>query len=92
MDGKGRVIDNIFIERLWRTIKYEHLYLFNYDSVINLMKGLRRFFLFCNEQGIHQALDYKTPIEIYTGVNRRKTPVLSFGSTSNKGTKCKSEL
>ena len=72
MDGKGRAIDNIYIERLWRTIKYEHLYLFNYDSVINLMKGLRRFFLFYNEQRIHQSLDYKTPIEIYTGIARRK--------------------
>ncbi|WP_217605263.1 IS3 family transposase [Chitinophaga sp. GbtcB8] len=72
MDGKGRAIDNIFIERLWRTLKYEHLYLFNYDMVISLMKGLRRFFLFYNEQRIHQSLDYKTPIEIYKGIDRLK--------------------
>lgn len=72
MDGKGRAIDNIFIERLWRTLKYEHLYLFNYDTVISLMKGLRRFFLFYNEQRNHQSLDYKTPIEIYKGIERLK--------------------
>ncbi|QJB35924.1 IS3 family transposase [Chitinophaga oryzae] len=72
MDGKGRAIDNIFIERLWRTIKYEHLYLHNYDTVISLVKGLRRFFLFYNEQRIHQSLDYKTPIEIYKECNRLK--------------------
>ncbi len=70
MDNKGRAIDNIFIERLWRTIKYEHLYLHNYDTVISLMKGLRRVFLFYNEQRIHQSLDYKTPIEIYKECNR----------------------
>jgi putative transposase len=72
MDGKGRAIDNIYIERLWRTVKYEHLYLFSYDTVISLMKGLRRFFLFYNEQRVHQSLDYKTPLEIYSGVERRK--------------------
>jgi putative transposase len=72
MDGKGRAIDNIFIERLWRTIKYEHLYLHNYDTVISLMKGLKRFFLFYNEQRVHQSLGYKTPMKIYKGEDSSK--------------------
>ncbi|WP_106530531.1 IS3 family transposase [Chitinophaga niastensis] len=83
MDGKGRAIDNIFIERLWRTVKYEHLYRLKYDNVLALLKGLRRFFLFYNEQRFHQSLDYKTPIEIYTGINK---PQPLRGATLAKST------
>lgn len=65
MDGKGRAIDNIFIERLWRTVKYENVYLQAYASTINLYNGLKKYFEFYNNERFHQSLDYKTPSEMY---------------------------
>jgi len=65
MDGKGRVFDNIFVERLWRTVKYEEVYLKSYETVKEAKNSLRRYFYFYNNERIHQALDYKTPREIY---------------------------
>jgi len=65
MDGKGRVFDNIFVERLWRTVKYEEVYLKSYETVKEARNNLRRYFYFYNNERIHQALDYKTPHEIY---------------------------
>lgn len=65
MDGKGRAIDNIFIERLWRTVKYENVYLQAYSSTLDLYKGLRNYFEFYNNERFHQSLDYKTPAEMY---------------------------
>lgn len=65
MDGRGRALDNIFIERLWRTVKYEHLYLFNYETVPALLAGLRDYFIFYNNQRFHQSLDYLTPAQIH---------------------------
>lgn len=67
MDGKGRVFDNIFVERLWRSVKYEEVYLHDYGSVIEAREGLRRYFEFYNNERIHQALGYKTPREVYLG-------------------------
>ena len=67
MDGKGRWIDNVFIERLWRSVKYENVYLHAYNNGNELRKGLREYFEFYNEQRSHQALDYQTPDEIYYG-------------------------
>jgi putative transposase len=65
MDGKGRAIDNIFIERLWRSVKYENVYLQSYSDGVALHKGLSEYFKFYNEERIHQSLNYKTPMSVY---------------------------
>lgn len=65
MDGKGRALDNIFIERLWRTVKYEDIYLNDYDSGPALFAGLQAYFTFYNDVRPHQSLDYRTPAAIY---------------------------
>lgn len=65
MDGKGRAIDNIFIERLWRSVKYEHVYLYIYDDAVQLYEGLSGYFHFYNESRPHQSLAYETPQTMY---------------------------
>lgn len=65
MDGRGRALDNIFTERLWRTIKYEEVYLKQYESPRQARQGLTAYLQFYNERRVHQALDYRTPAEIY---------------------------
>ncbi len=65
MDGKGRCLDNVFVERLWRTVKYEDLYLWRYEGVPELQHGLGRYFPYYNEERLHQALDYRTPAAVY---------------------------
>jgi putative transposase len=65
MDGKGRCLDNVFVERLWRTVKYEDIYLKGYETVLELTSGMGRFFPFYNEDRPHQSLDYQTPAEVY---------------------------
>lgn len=67
MDGKGRALDNIFIERLWRTIKYEEVYLREYGTPREARYGLSRYLLHYNEQRPHSALDYRTPAAVYFG-------------------------
>jgi putative transposase len=66
MDGKGRAIDNIFIERLWRTVKYEHIYLHVYEDGLSLYKGLQQYFSFYNDERRHQSLNYETPLTSYS--------------------------
>ena len=68
MDGRGRVFDNIFIERLWRTVKYEDIYLRDYASVPELRRGLTRYFEFYGHERPHQSLDNRTPWEVYQEV------------------------
>jgi putative transposase len=71
MDGRGRVFDNIFIERLWRSVKYEEVYLKDYASVSDCRESLQNYFRFYNEERLHQALDYQTPQAMYwTGGQR----------------------
>lgn len=65
MDGRGRALDNIFVERLWRSVKYEHIYLHDYESVSALQAGLTEYFNFYNQQRFHQSLAYRTPAEVY---------------------------
>jgi len=65
MDGRRRVQDNIFIERLWWTLKYHYLYLRSFNNGSELRKGLRAWFRFYNEERFHQALDNRTPDEVY---------------------------
>jgi putative transposase len=67
MDGRGRCLDNVFVERLWRTVKYEDIYVYGYDRVPELQRGLARYFPFYNEERLHQALDYRTPAAVYQG-------------------------
>jgi putative transposase len=64
-DGKGRAFDNIFVERLWRTVKYEEVYLKSYPSLTEAYHSLKAYFAFYNQQRLHQSLGYKTPAEIH---------------------------
>jgi putative transposase len=65
MDGRGRAFDNIFVERLWRSVKYEEVYLKDYRDVAEAREGLGEYFPFYNEQRIHQALNYRTPQSVH---------------------------
>jgi putative transposase len=67
MDGKGRCIDNIFIERLWRSVKYEKIFLEEFETVPELLSGLKEYLKFYNFERPHQSLVGKTPAEIYWG-------------------------
>lgn len=68
MDGKGRWMDNVFIERLWRSVKYEDVYLKEYRTVVALRQGLGVYFLFYNDERPHQSFDSHTPAEVYRGL------------------------
>ena len=65
MDGRGRYLDNIFTERLWRTVKYENIYIHDYRDINEAEIGLAQYFQFYNNRRIHQSLNYKTPAEMY---------------------------
>ena len=65
MDGKGRAIDNIFTERFWRSLKYEEVYLHSYTSPKEARQGISRYMEFYNQERLHQALNYRTPFEVY---------------------------
>jgi len=73
-DGRGRVFDNIFIERLWRTVKYEEVYIHSYDTVKEAKESLDNYFRFYNNERLHQSLGYRTPEEVYTNriINKQK--------------------
>ena len=79
MDGRGRCLDNIFVERLWRTVKYEEVYLHDYQTPAEAYLGLKKYLEFYNTERYHQALGYKTPYEVY-----------NFKS-KNAGRSCKKE-
>lgn len=70
MDGKGRALDNIFVERLWRTVKYENIYLKAYADGWQLETGLQSYFEFYNHQRFHQSLNYQTPVEVLKGIKK----------------------
>ena len=70
MDGRGRVFDNIFVERLWRSVKYEEVYIKGYQVYGDAKEGLGAYFPFYNNSRYHQSLDYKTPYEVYNGLNK----------------------
>jgi putative transposase len=65
MDGKGRCLDNVFVERLWRTVKYEDVYIRGYEQVAELKRGLKAYFPFYNEARLHMSLEYQTPGVVY---------------------------
>jgi len=68
MDGRGRVFDNIFIERLWRSVQYENIYTHEYHSITDLRAGLKDYFDRYNTERLHQSLEYQTPWEVYSGL------------------------
>ena len=68
MDGRVRVFDNIFIERLWRTVKYDNIYVHEYETIKDVREGLKKFFDRYNMGRIHQSLGYETPWEVYSGI------------------------
>lgn len=72
MDGKGRAKDNIYVERLWRSLKYEDIYIKGYSTVSECAEGIRRYFEFYNTERFHQSLEYYTPDEIYFGFKNGK--------------------
>jgi putative transposase len=78
MDGRGRALDNVFVERLWRSIKYEDIYIKDYEQVAELLAGLTAYFHFYNEERPHQSLDYQIPGVFYrartNGALRREGP------------------
>lgn len=82
MDGKGRALDNIYIERYWRTLKYEDIYLNNYETPKEVRQGITKFTHFYNSQRIHSSLEYKTPDEIYFNNTRceKTNPVKEVAS------------
>ncbi len=88
MDGRGRALDNLFTERLWRTVKYEEVYLHDYASPREARQGLTTYFQFYNDERPHQALDYRNPAEVYYETIARdpvsKTVLPSAGSNLNQ--------
>jgi putative transposase len=72
MDGRGRALDNVFIERLWRTVKYENIYLRGYETAAELELGLAAYFEFYRYERLHMALDYQTPWEVYSAGRREQ--------------------
>jgi putative transposase len=71
MDSKGRCLDNVFVERLWRSVKYEEVYLWRHETVVELQAGLAKYFIYYNQARRHQSLAYRTPAEVYG--DRRKS-------------------
>src|SRR5512135_1581542 len=67
-DGRGRALDNVLVERLWRSVKYEDIYLRGYEAVPEMHRGLGRYFGFYNDERLHQSLGYRTPAAVYRGV------------------------
>jgi putative transposase len=67
MDGRGRCLDNVFVERLWRSLKYEEVYLYAYETVSAARAGIGRYFDFFNDERPHSALGYQTPASFYDG-------------------------
>lgn len=76
MDGRGRWVDNVFVERLWRTVKHENVYFHGYETAPELYRGLIKFFHYYNEERPHQALEYRTPGEVYRQTARMPLPGL----------------
>lgn len=84
MDGRGRVFDNIFIERLWRTVKYNNIYVQEYSTLTEARAGLKEYFELYNTERIHQSLDYKTPWEIYSGLTWPKSKISKHKNLKTK--------
>ena len=91
MDGRGRALDNVFVERLWRSVKYEEVYLHDYQTPVEAQLGLDRYFKFYNKERFHQSLGYRIPGEVYgiceNGFSRHKAIYQSdVGGKRRRGT------
>jgi putative transposase len=91
MDGRGRALDNIFVERFWRTVKYEDIYLKGYSSLPKLLLGLTEYFVFYNEARPHQSLDYVTPSVVYKTATGGGAKIVDRFS-ANDAQPCENEL
>jgi putative transposase len=80
MDGRGRVSDNIFLERLWRSVKYEEVYLHEYQTVADARGYLAAYFRFYNEERPHESLGYRTPHEVYYGTPTLRHTIFEAGA------------
>lgn len=78
MDSRGRFYDNIFVERLWRSVKHEDIYIKGYETIPETIKGLNQYFSFYNNERYHQSLNYKTPFYFYKGVLNSGINVIKF--------------
>lgn len=85
MDGRGRALDNVFIERLWRSVKYEEIYLKEYSSAWEAEEALAEYFRFYNHQRVHQALNYQTPAAVYHQVPTEQREPTTHHRRSNSG-------
>jgi putative transposase len=83
IDGRGRVFDNIFVERLWRSVKYEDIYIKRYGTVPELEMGLGRYFWLYNHERLHQALGYRTPAQVYLRESAARPCLGEVGVVSN---------
>jgi putative transposase len=77
MDGKGRALDNIYVERLWRSLKYEDIYLKSYETVLELKDGIRKYFNFYNTERFHQSHEYQTPEIMYESFSKRDDYIIA---------------
>ncbi len=84
MDGKGRWIDNVIIERFWRTLKHEHILIHTFDTVVDLKQSVGRFIREYNEKRLHQSLGYKTPAEVYTCLKQSAILILGKNKVERK--------
>lgn len=84
MDGKGRAIDNIFVERLWRSVKYEEVYPKCYATILEAKYGLNKYFEFYNTERPHQSLAYKTPDDVYTKLFKEVKPSVPIRGSADK--------
>ena len=82
MDGKGRWMDNVFIERLWRSVKYEEVYLHEHETVIELCDGLEKWFERYNHWRPHEALGNQTPGQTYDGTQAHRTDALPLNESA----------
>ena len=88
MDGKGRASDNVFTERLWRSLKYEEVYLKDYQSPREARTGITRYPDFYNHERLHQSLGYQTPAEVYFGSAQQTATTTTTHQTLTEGRKC----
>ena len=88
MDGKGRWVDNVFVERLWRSVKYEQIYLHAHETVREVKIVLTSYFDFYNETRPHQSLDYSTPDEMYFGNDKLKKAAQDETWVSHRAVRC----
>lgn len=89
MDGRGRALDNVFVERLWRSVKWEEVYLKDYGGVLDAIRNLSWYFQFYNHERPHQSLDNQTPAAVYFGIEQKTPPqkkpaMLLVGSTVDR--------